>query len=97
MWEKINEMFPNGGTTLDGQFHTNEQIIDSGLDTIVSYIQKPVRSMIENQLEYTYYANGDMTARTVYNVFPPKLIDNFAPLNVYGQKILNDILRNDYE
>lgn len=97
MWEKIDEMFPRGGTMLDGQFYTNEQIKESDLGTIVSYIQKPVRSMMEHQLEYTYYANGDMAARTVYNVFPPKLIDNFAPLNVYGQKILNDILRNDYE
>lgn len=97
MWEKINEMFPNGGTILDGKFYTNEQIAASDLDTIVSYIQKPVRSMMENQMEFTYYANGDMTARTIYNVFPPKFIDNFAPLNVYGQKILNDILRNKYE
>lgn len=97
MWEKINEIFPNGGTMLEDKYYTNEQIAASDLDTIVNYIQKPVRSMIENQMEFTYYANGDMTARTIYNVFPPKLIDNFAPLNVYGQKILNDILRNDYE
>lgn len=97
MWEKINEMFPNGKVMLDGQLFSNEQIASSDLETIVSYIQKPVRSMIENQVEYTYYANGNMTARTVYNVFPPKVIDNTPLLNVYGQKILNDILRNDYE
>lgn len=97
MWEKIDEIFPKGGTILDGQFYSNEEIAASGLDTIVSYIQKPVRSMIENQMEYTYYANGDMIAQTVYNIFPPRLIDGFAPLNVYGQKILNDILRNEYE
>ncbi len=95
MWEKIDEMFPKGGTVLDDRFYTNEEIAASDLDTIVSYIHKPVRSMIENDVEFTYYANGDMTARTVYNVFPPKLIDGFAPLNVYGQHILNDYLRNE--
>lgn len=96
MWEKINEIFPNGGTYLDGEYHTNKEIQESGIDNITSYIQRPVREMLENQMKYTFYANGDMSAETIYNVFPPKMVDGISLLNVYAQRMLNTILEEKY-
>lgn len=92
MWEKINEIFPNGGTFLDGVYYTNDEIQKSGVSDITTYIQKPVREMLENVIEYKFYSNGDMTARTIYNIFPPKKIDGIPLLNVYAQKMINTIL-----
>lgn len=91
MWEKIDEMFPLGGLDIGGEYLTNDAIKNSNLNSIVTNIFKPVRSMLEYQIEYTYYSNGNMIAKTIYNVFPPKMVDNTPLLNVYGQKILNDI------
>lgn len=91
MWEKINKIFPEGGIDIGGEYLTNDAIKNSHLDSIVTNIFKPVRSMLEYQIEYTYYSNGNMIAKTVYNVFPPDMIDGIPLLNVYGQKILNDI------
>lgn len=38
MWEKINEIFPNGGTFLDGVYYTNDEIQKSGISDITTYI-----------------------------------------------------------
>lgn len=48
--------------------------------------------MLENVIEYKFYSNGDMTARTIYNIFPPKKIDGIPLLNVYAQKMINTVL-----
>lgn len=92
MWEKIDLMFPQGGTIIEGVFYSNQAIKNSNLDTIINYITKPVRKMTENILRYTYHSNGDLEVRKIYDVFPLENIDNSPVLNVYGQKMLNNII-----
>lgn len=69
-WENINEMFPEGGIYIDDKYLTNDEIRNSETQ-VVSYIKtKPVRTMTQEILRYSYYANGDFTITKEYDIFP---------------------------
>lgn len=69
-WENIDQMFPQGGVEIDGEWISNQDLIKNGTQ-IVSYIKiRPVRSMVQEMLRYTYTANGDFTISKEYDVFP---------------------------
>jgi hypothetical protein len=71
MWTKIDEIFPEGGTYLNGIYYTNDAIKNSHLSKLTIPIMKPVRKMLENIIEYTYYSNNNLSVKTTYNIFPP--------------------------
>lgn len=93
MWDNIDLIFPQGEATFEGKTYKNEDIKNSNLTKITNRIIKPVHSMVENILEYTYYPNGDLIVRNIYSVYPPNNVDNTPVLNVYGQKMLNNFLK----
>lgn len=94
MWEKIDEMFPSGSVPIEGVIYQNKDIKESNLTEIKQTLWKPVRMMLENETIYTFYANGDLIARRTYSVYPKKMVDDIPLLNVYGQKILNEVREN---
>lgn len=94
-WKNINLIFPDGGTYLDGKWFSNEDIQNSGLPSIHSPITTPIRDSIDNEVDVIWYDNGDMKRTTIYSTYPPQMIDNIPPLNIYGQKIYNQFLLNN--
>lgn len=93
-WKNIDLIFPEGGTTLDGVWYDNEEIRFANMPLIQSTIVKPIRDIPENQVLVSWYDNGNMDRRTTYSTYPPNLIDNIPPLNVYAQKIYNTFIAN---
>ena len=55
---------------------------------------KPIRSTIENVVQYAWHADGTMEAYYRYNIFGNDMPDNISPLNAYGRKIYNDYMAN---
>lgn len=90
-WKYLDTLFPEGGATIDGVWYSNEEIRQSNLSKINTKISKKVREMYDTIWEFTLYPNNDLTVRRIYSVFPPNLIDNIPALNIYGQKILNNL------
>lgn len=89
-WENIDQMFPQGGVEIDGEWISNQDLIDEGMQ-VVSYIKiKPVRSMVQEMLRYTYTADGNFTIAKEYDIFPQHCIDGVPLLNAYAQKEFND-------
>lgn len=89
-WQYLDILCPQG-TIINGQFLTPDQIRASNLDKISVTIVKKVREMDEYILEFTLFKNNDLTVRRIYSIYPKYLIDNIPALNVYGQKILNNL------
>lgn len=95
-WNNIDLIFPEGGTYLDGIWYDNNEIrFLNDLPLIQSSVIKPIRNSIASESKIIWYNNGDMDRRTVYNAFPPVLIDNISPLNIYGQKIYNQMKKEN--
>lgn len=65
-----------------------------GLPTIETPILVPIRDSIASQSLVTWYDNGNMERVTLYNSYPPMMIDNFSPLNIFAQKIYNQFISN---
>ena len=93
-WKNIDLIFPEGGTYLNNRWMSNEEIQSSGLPSIHSPITIPIRQGIDSEIKITWYDNGDMDRVTVYNTYPPVLVDNIPPLNIYAQKIYNQLILN---
>ena len=89
-WEKINEMFPDGGVNIDGKFVTNEEIKNNGTDSISFPMERTIRGATQEIKRHSYYPNGDYEVTLEYSVFPPNPIDGVPLLNAYAQKEFND-------
>ncbi len=88
-WKNIDLIFPDGGTYLDGKWYSNTDIQALNLPSINSPIVTPIRVAIDNEVKVVWHNNGDMERVTVYNTYPPVMIDDIPPLNIYAQKIYN--------
>lgn len=94
-WEKINEMFPDGGTYSDNGWITNEYIKANNLKQVELTLLKPVREMIQQKEKIIWYNDGRMDRFYTYDVFPYHNIDNIPLFNIYGQKIYNDLKQEE--
>lgn len=83
-WNNLDLIFPDGGTFLDNVWYDNEEIKIMGLPTIETPILVPIRDSIASQSLVTWYDNGNMERVTLYNSYPPMMIDNFSPLNIFA-------------
>lgn len=50
MWEKFDEMFPQGGIWINNEYITKDYLIKNNINTIGTVYMKPIRSMIENRI-----------------------------------------------
>mgnify|MGYP003300933622 CR=1 FL=1 len=89
VWKNIDLIFPEGGTYLDGKWFSNEDIQNSNLPSINSPIITPIRDGIETEVKIVWHNNGDMERTTIYSTYPPLMVDDIPPLNIYAQKIYN--------
>ena len=94
-WKNINFIFPEGGTYLDDKWYSNEDIQNMNMESIFSPLTTPIRDGIDSYVEITWHNNGDMERKTIYSTFPPQMIDNIPPLNIYAQKIYNQFILNN--
>lgn len=92
-WEKINEMFPHGGTHADDfdHFVTVQEIKDLNLPYICLTMRAPVRNNTASVERMTWYADGSMDRFYIYNIYPFQSIDNTHIFNILGQKAKNDL------
>lgn len=95
-WEKINEMFPSGGTNSTMGYLTNEQIVAMNLPKVELIVMRPVRNMLDYREKLVYYPNGNMDRYYIESVFPYENIDGTPLLNIFGQKVLNNIMEGKY-
>lgn len=92
-WDKVEEIFPYGGVEVDGDFITWDQIRKNNYSRISSYLLKPIRSgMLEYVMRYTWYPDGNVKIECVDSVFKDNNVDDIPLLNIYGQKVYNNIL-----
>lgn len=90
-WEKIEEMFPEGGAIINGEWLSWEDI--SRYDSVSTDIIKPSKEdMIEYVLRITWYSDGRVVHEYINNILKNNEIDNIPALNLYGQKVYNNIL-----
>lgn len=92
MWERFDEMFPSGGIWIEDQYIDKNYAIRNNVQCIGSRSLKPVRDMVENEMQFFWYPDGSFTAEYIYNIFSPDMPDNISALNVYGRKIYNDYM-----
>lgn len=93
-WEKINEMFPHGGTMTNDGYKTIDDIILENPKFLQLDLMKPSRETIEYEEIMIWHENGNMDRYFTYSVFPYNNIDNTPLFNFYGQKVYNDFLRD---
>lgn len=90
-WEKIEEMFPNGGAFINGEWMSWDDI--SKYDSVSTNVIKPSKeNMIEYVLKITWFSDGRVLHEYTNNIVKNNDIDNIPALNLYGQKIYNNIL-----
>lgn len=90
-WEKIEEMFPNGGTFINGEWLSWEDI--RRYKSISTDIIKPSKeNMIEYVLRITWYEDGTVKQEYINNILKNNEVDGIPALNIYGQKVYNNIL-----
>jgi hypothetical protein len=92
-WDNIDEMFPSGGTLTDMGYLTNQEIVSGNYDKVCLTLTKPVRQMVERIETFEYYSDGSINRMVNFTVLPLENIDDRPLMNVYGQKIMNDIIR----
>ena len=96
-WEKINEMFPYGGTVTNDGYKSIDDIILNDYEKLELDVMKPSRDTIEFEEKIIWYSNGNMDRYFTYSVLPYNNIDNIPLLSFYGQKVYNDFLRDKGE
>lgn len=91
MWNNWDDMFPTGVAHSDDfGVITKDFAIANQLAKITTIYIKPARNILDNQIKYTWYENGDFTAEYIYNAYPIQSVDNIPLLNIYGQKIASN-------
>ena len=91
-WEKVNEMFPHGGTHADNFDHyiSIQEILDLNPEFLCLTLRAPVRNNTASVEKLIWYADGDMNRFYTYNIYPFKSIENAHLFNILGQKAKND-------
>lgn len=95
-WEKINEMFPTGGTVTDDGYITNEEIIANNLPQVQLTLFRPVRQMYAWGERMIWHADGSMERYYTNSIFPYENIDGMPLFNIYAQKIKNDLEEKEH-
>lgn len=94
MWDNFNEIFPTGKVEIDGETITRDFLISNGISSIGFPMLKPIRTSIENEIQFIWNSDGTMKAFYNYRIFPDGMPDNISVLNTYGRKIYNDYMAN---
>lgn len=89
MWEQetLMEMFPNGyvpGTGIDVN-----TLVSENYEAAACEVSKMARNMLVKREEVTWYANGDVTRATLYDIQFNNMPEETC-LSVYGNKMVQD-------